>query len=1466
MSNKSPVLVMAIVAGVLSMWPGLAKDNNRGARRLPAGDQPQMPGVHREVPRDQPAPPALLRRRLTEPARAWSRGPFTSVQVNVDSLGSNIIGDAANEPSLAIVPDDPHKMVIGWRQFDSVTSDFRQSGYGYSRDGGQTWTFPGVLEPGVFSSDPVLNSDLEGNIYYYALQAQRGPGSWACYMYRTSDAGLTWNQGVYAYGGDKPWVTVDQTTGPGSGNIYVSWSPQYGCCDGIFTRSTDRGVTWMEPISLPRDLGLGTLTVDPEGDLYVAGWSWNVPFPAFVVARSSSAQLPYVPSFESVTEVDLGGTMVAHLGWLTPNPVGLLGQVWIAADHSDGPTRGYVYLLCSVMPDDESDPLDVMFARSTDGGLTWSAPLRVNDDPMGNNAWQWFATMSVAPDGRIDAVWNDTRNTGAANLSEVFYSFSTDAGVTWSGNIPISPVFDSHVGWPQQDKLGDYYHMISDNDGVNLAYAATFNGEQDVYFVRIEGDCNENAIDDDCDVECGPAGSRCDVPGCGAGDDCNHNNIPDECEADEDCNNNGIQDICDIAGGTSDDCNWNDVPNECELADNDCNGNGIHDDCEMADEDCNDNGVRDWCDILDGTSEDCTGNEVPDECEPDCNENGIADSCDIAGGTSRDCNENGVPAECEIGGDCVCVVTEQQKVNAPDAEEREYFGTAVSMSAGWAIVGAKGEWYAGEDSGLAYMYRLDDNGTPLESGDDRWVLQTRLTLGGLWTRDYFGTAVSMSGDWAIVGAPNKYHAGIRPGAAYVFQRSGTVWSSKGRLMAIVPVESDRFGYSVAINGDLAIVGAPGKKRWDYDLPGSATVFRLSDNGTPSEPSDDRWRAEAELTAADAIDERNYFGGSVAIGGDRAVVGAPMDDDPTYRSGAAYVFRHSDNNTPLDPADDFWLQEAKLIPADIHMYEYFGWSVSIAGDRVVVGAWGNNEPSLGVFAVGAAYVFRHSDNGTPADPNDDFWLEEAKLTPSDPSQELCLGFAVFSDGKRVIAGAIEDYLYPTEPKLIPSDPSQNLDLGRADFRDGQRVIAGAIENDQDEGPGAAYVFELDPALDMWIETLKLTASDGAIEDHFGSAVAFAGNRIVVGAPDDDDAGHSSGSAYFFDIGSDCNSNGVFDECEVAYPGNDCNGNGVLDACDVTKGTSQDDNCNGIPDECDTGDDPDCNGNGKPDACDIAEGTSKDCNDNGNPDECDLSEGGSHDCNENCVPDECETDCNGNDVPDDCDIAGDTAEDCNNNGVPDECDIADTTSEDCNQNGIPDDCDIAHEPTIDENNNGIPDECETPSVIAEGCRYVAVMPQLSLTAPVALMVTSPDHPCLQTYARADGRFGATPVFQTAEQWGTVHVHGQDIVPEATYEVRAEFEDGSLSGPAGATTARWGDTIGRFIDGAWTPPNGSVDIIDAAACVDRFRHLPTAPPLEWCDLYPMVPDGRIDILDIVPIIDAFRGFGYPYALPCP
>jgi len=128
--------------------------------------------------------------------------------------------------------------------------------------------------------------------------------------------------------------------------------------------------------------------------------------------------------------------------------------------------------------------LDVMFTRSTDGGLTWSDPVRINDDS-NETAWQWFGTMSVAPNGRIDAVWLDTRDNLGTYLSSLYYSFSIDGGLSWSFNERLSDAFDPHIGWPDQNKMGDYFDMVSDDDGANLAWAGTFNGEQDVYFGRI---------------------------------------------------------------------------------------------------------------------------------------------------------------------------------------------------------------------------------------------------------------------------------------------------------------------------------------------------------------------------------------------------------------------------------------------------------------------------------------------------------------------------------------------------------------------------------------------------------------------------------------------------------------------------------------------------------------------------------------------------------------------------------------------------------------------------------------------------------------------------------------------------------------------------------------------------------------------------------------------------------------------
>lgn len=437
--------------------------------------EPNSSGLHREVPDDAPAKPAGVRE--TSPGGLSIRGPFVSVQVNVNENGQNIVGDAANEPSLAVDPLRGERMAIGWRQFDSVSSNFRQAGVAFTQDAGATWTFPGVLTPGTFRSDPVLKSNAEGDFYYYSLTIIND--TYVCDMFKSTDGGVTWSGPVPARGGDKQWMTVDRTAGIGKGHIYAEWSPFYSCCAGFFTRSTNQGMTYSTPTNLPLALYWGTNSVGPNGDLFVSGMV-NNSTPGMV--RSSNAQNSgQTPTFPLSRNVNLGGSISFGAG---PNPAGLLGQVWIGTDHSNRATHDNVYMLATLNPAGE-DPSDVMFSRSTDGGSTWSSPIRLNSDAAGSGRYQWFGTLSVSPSGRIDVIWNDNRNFAPASTSEVYYTYSCDGGTSWSINTPISQPFNPHVGYPNQNKLGDYYDLESDLDGSNLAYAATHNGEQDVYYLRL---------------------------------------------------------------------------------------------------------------------------------------------------------------------------------------------------------------------------------------------------------------------------------------------------------------------------------------------------------------------------------------------------------------------------------------------------------------------------------------------------------------------------------------------------------------------------------------------------------------------------------------------------------------------------------------------------------------------------------------------------------------------------------------------------------------------------------------------------------------------------------------------------------------------------------------------------------------------------------------------------------------------
>lgn len=434
---------------------------------------------------DDPYMPPSKKSPSTSKAFGRSSDHFFCTQVNIDSTGANFLNDAANEPTIAINPLNPNEMVIAWRQFDNIESNFRQAGYGYTTDGGLTWTSATPIEPGVFRSDPVLRSDDEGRFYYNSLTLVDTVLVEIFTHTFISDEIGKWDEGTFAFGGDKQWMAIGKSRS-GNPRIYLSWSINFTICDGSFTQSFNGGESYRDCVYAEFDTFLGTLHVGQENNLYAVGWHEDELYCRISDHRNTDRL------WESSTLVDLGGTLATRDG---PNPGGLLGQVDIGTDISSIDNQRYVYILSSVVPHTDEDPCDLMFARSTDGGLNFESPIRINSDEASTN-YQWFGTMSVAPNGRIDVVWLDTRDEPGTLLSALYYSFSEDHGVTWSTDQKLTESFDPHVGWPNQNKMGDYFDMKSSDEGAHLAWCGTFNGEQDVYYAFIQPEGITTSVDE----------------------------------------------------------------------------------------------------------------------------------------------------------------------------------------------------------------------------------------------------------------------------------------------------------------------------------------------------------------------------------------------------------------------------------------------------------------------------------------------------------------------------------------------------------------------------------------------------------------------------------------------------------------------------------------------------------------------------------------------------------------------------------------------------------------------------------------------------------------------------------------------------------------------------------------------------------------------------------------------------------
>lgn len=260
------------------------------------------------------------------------------------------------------------------------------------------------------------------------------------------------------------------------------------------------------------------------------------------------------------------------------------------------------------------------------------------------------------------------------------------------------------------------------------------------------------------------------------------------------------------------------------------------------------------------------------------------------------------------------------KLKASDATEGDCFGSSVAINGDTAIVDAHlGDVAGGVDQGSAYFFRRTDTG---------WVEEAKLTASDAAAEDRFGCSVALEGDTAIVGAySDRGPSGdMGQGSAYVFARNGGSWTEEAKLTASDAAEEDQFGVSVALNGDTAIVGAYGDEDAGGRNQGSAYIFTRSGAS---------WAEETKLTASGT----DLFGVSVALDGDTAIVGAFSGG---RNMGWVYIFSRSGG---------YWTNEAKLTASDAAAHDRFGTSVAVDGDTTIVGAiraGGHNR--------GSAYVF------------------------------------------------------------------------------------------------------------------------------------------------------------------------------------------------------------------------------------------------------------------------------------------------------------------------------------------------------------------------------------------------------------------------------------------------------------------------------------------------------------------------------
>lgn len=591
--------------------------------------------------------------------------------------------------------------------------------------------------------------------------------------------------------------------------------------------------------------------------------------------------------------------------------------------------------------------------------------------------------------------------------------------------------------------------------------------------------------------------------------DCDADGLADACELppftpDGDCDSNAVPDACDINDLSAADCDRNRVPDRCQIDAGSAAPGGPFFCSSYCDPDCNANGIPDACDL------DCDHDGVPDGCDPpesDCDHDGVDDSCET------DCNNNAVPDDCESGSDDCnadgrrdecgvfvrCGLFENQRLTVPDGAAPyggpDSYGRSVSVNGDTALVGSIEPCGQGLFCSRVHIYRRS------ASASGKWIEDATITSDDP-TPDGFGNAVAIDGDIAVIGARNAACAeGLNCGAAHIFRRdpSTGAWNREAKVTALDPRASDLFGWTVSVSGDTAVIGG-GRGRECAGVAGTRCgavyVFRRS-------RLTGAWVSEGEL-AIPYAGERNELGWSISVSGDLTLIGDPASSCAAgLRCGAAYVYR-------FDSETGVWLQAATLTDPDTTDYDELGTSVSIDGDTAIVGAPG--VPN-GYRGSGVVYVFRRAAGA---------WVLEARLIAEDAFPSAQFGKVVSLAGDTVAVGSRQEWVYAYQrlgsrwsnpAKLRPSD---------------------------NWNTGFAYV---------------------AVSQDTAFVARFESNNC--GGPS------SCSPMYVFPLfDPDCNCNAVADVCDIEEATSlDCNANEIPDECDIENGISLDCNRNAVPDECD-----------------------------------------------------------------------------------------------------------------------------------------------------------------------------------------------------------------------------------------------------------------------------------------------------------